>query len=260
MQIYRVGYDDFFRFANNHEMKQYFDTNHARCHEPMSQLIRRYNLQNKSVLSVGSASGYQEYCFYENGCSLTLCDIDEHHEIEPYLNTLKSRDDGLTFALGDARYLDSSKKFDIVFFSGFTPNELRNIYSTDIRRKMHNRYPFIRRFIDKPIWYKKPLMELVIEIVDNTLSPNGGLFIFQSYTSDTNASHPEFVAAVKNQLKSLGVMLLDVYYYENHPHVHLLVGIRSTNVPRFEHEITAFHGRGIQAGSVKKSFSYNNHQ
>lgn len=220
------------------EIKQYFVSSHARCHKPMVQLIERYRLQNKTVLSVGAAFGHQEYCFHEYGCSLTLCDIDEGHTIEPYLKTLKEGD--LTFALGDARDLDAGK-FDVVFFSGFTPNELENRHKSKIRR-----------FIGRQAWHDRPFIDVVIGIVDRSLA-KGGFLIYQSYGSHVDARRPEYIQAVKKQLQSLDIKLVDVYYYESHPHVHLIVGLRADNVPEFSHEITAFHGRGQQTGKAIRS-------
>lgn len=239
MHVYRVDYGGFFDFSDSPDIRPYFDRNHALSHEPMTQLIKRYGLQKKTVLSVGASFGYQEYCFYENGCALTLCDMDEGSTIEPRLKTLKAGD--LAYALGDVRELDAGK-FDAVFFSGFTPNELRNRHQGKLQR-----------FLGKPIWHDAPFHDIVIDAVDKSLAKDG-LFIFQSYASDVDASKPEYVSAVKRQLAPLGIGLVDLYYYETRPHVHLIIAARGKAPELQSGEITAFHGRGEQAGAVKKSY------
>lgn len=245
-----MAYDDFFSFSAKPDFKEYFDKTHALCHEPMSQLVRRYNLQGKSMLSVGTSFGIQEYCLYEHGCSLVLCDIDEGHGIEPYLQKLPAAAENyLTFVLGDARELDLQNKLDAVFFSGFTPNELRNakIYgaSNRVNRKLLRGWPT----------QEKPFDDTVIAITDRVVK-DGGLLIYQSYGSGVDARDRHYVQGIRNQLGEIGMQVAAVYYFDSYPSVHLVMAVRGDALEYLKQveknpEITMFHGRGMAGVNFK---------
>ena len=279
LRTYRVAHDDFFSFAAAPELKESFDMFYQRCKEPMRELIEMYGLHSKRVLSVGSSLGYEEYCFYENGCSLTFCDIDEHETIEPYLKKLQDSGerDTLTYFVGDAANLINvlDNRFDIYYVSSFTPNELRNRFMKRVYRM-----PYLGRFLDKTIgrlgmdflyrglWSwpqdKDVLMDLVIKIADSALD-HEGIFVYQSYASGVDARDSRYVESICRQLESIGIYLLTVYYFKNYPNIHLVIGFRGhlQEAMKFMNKVldrkalSAFHGRSltiVDPGGIGKAY------
>src|SRR5689334_12153240 len=75
IQRYRIRIGDFFdRRAESGD--DAFGRLIARCEEPIKQLIARYDLAGKSVLSIGAGEGFEEVWFARAGCPLTLIDIN----------------------------------------------------------------------------------------------------------------------------------------------------------------------------------------
>lgn len=279
LRTYRVAHDDFFSFADAPELRESFDMFYQRCKEPMRELIEKYGLHSKRVLSVGSSLGYEEYSFYENGCILTFCDIDEHKTIEPYLKKLPDagKKNALTYFVGDAGNLINvlEHRFDICYVSSFTPNELRNRYMKRVYRM-----PYLRRFLDKTIgrlgmdflyrglWSwphdKNALIDLVINIADSALD-HEGIFVYQSYASGVDARDSRYVNSIRRQLESIGIYLLIVYYFKNYPNIHLVIGFRGQlqdavkfmNEVRGRKALSVFHGRSlavVDPGEISKAY------
>lgn len=232
--------------------------------EPMNQLISRFNINSKTVLSVGSGLAFEEFWFYKSNCKLTLIDLDQHgsfsNELKKILHTKSNNT--LRYITDDANnlkeYLD--EKFNVVYFSGFTPNELRNRTIRWIYKK-----PYLGRPINKILkktnlhfeslsWpkNKKPFIDLVEKILDNSLDA-GGLFIFQSYASGVIANDEIYIDCIKKQLESIKARLLEVYCFNGYPNIHLIIALKESpnfsiqldNIIKKNSEITKFHSRGI---------------
>jgi hypothetical protein len=228
----------------------------------MSQLIERYEIRHKSVLSIGSSWGWEEYWLFQCRNSLHFVDIDEGKSIESYLQTLPSARNGdrLTFFVGDAsEYIGQcQERYDVVYISSLTPDELRRV--DIIRRCRDERYGsffslanhILRNGRLPPNWpdHEKPFMDLVMKYSESLR--DGGLFIAQLYAGGVNLKrNPHFIPLVEEQLRSVSVILLEVYYQTRRPWVNLIVGFKGTHqeATRFlkrinkNPTITAFHGR-----------------
>jgi hypothetical protein len=233
---------------------------------PMTQLVTRYRLQNKRILSVGSGVGLEEYWFWKNGGRLTLVDLDEHKSIEPLLREISQRpvrDDGkcLRFFIGDAQELSSRlfELFDVCYFSSFTPDETRR---AEIQRQF-----LASQSVKTQSWpqSEKPFMDLVIEILQRNLAPSG-FFISQSYYGGVDVlGNPHFITLMEEQLSSVGVQLLEVYYLQKAPGVILTIGFkgfRQEGLKLLESiaqnpQITRFHGRSPISNTAEKAFELN---
>lgn len=266
MPLYKVPYTKYFEFKDTQEIKTQFDIDKELCREPMNQLIEKYNLKSKKILSIGSAAGFEEYWFYKNDCTLTLLDYDEGNILESYLKKIptKENEDVLTYIIDDAnnfrKYL--TEKFDAIYFSGFTPNILanRSIYqkyqSSKIRRGLNlfSRKTKIDFLQKQAVWptNEKPFVDLIMKILESILGI-GGLFIYQSFGSYIDSRSINYIESVKEQLDSINIRLLDAYYLINEPHVRLIIGYKDSlseakkfaNEIRKNPDINKFHGRGI---------------
>lgn len=230
--------------------------------DPMNQLIHRYRLRGKSVLSIGCGLAYEEYWFSKNGCSLTLIYIDEKEIIEPRLKELPpggSGQESLLYFIGDAgEVCPTLGKFDVCYFSGFTPDELRrqDIVSQHVERASDDRHPS---------WPKdaQPFCSLVMDVLRANLAV-GGLFIHQSYCGGPDLqANPHFLVLAQEQLRTVGVELIEAYYLADSPGVKLMVGYRGSEVEAVAFarkissrpELTTFHGRAdVASHSVVKAF------
>lgn len=90
--VYIVPYEEY--FANFDPL---YIEYRQKSTKAINQLVERYNIKRKSLLSVGASLGNEEYWFYKNGCSLNFVDIDEHQIIEKYLTNLPECNEGLVF-------------------------------------------------------------------------------------------------------------------------------------------------------------------
>ncbi len=234
------------------------------CKEPMTQLIRKYNLQGKKVFSKGPSFGHECYWFHKNGCSLTFVDVDEAKFIEPYLKTLppSSSPDCLTFFIGDAfKYLRkgySKREFDVFYVSSFTPGELRRRdiqaeYSPLYKKAInHLSYKMLNKKFFRT-WPKAayPFMDELMDLIAQNLK-DSGLFIYQSYAYGVDVkSNPHFVRLAESQLKENGVILLKVYCLKAVPQDTLTIGFKGTEAETLNYlkkikknkDILTFHGR-----------------
>ncbi len=190
--LYRISHDEYFAGL---AADTSFVRDKEKVRDTMNQLISRFNISGKRILSVGPGLGYEEYWFFKANCRLVFVDIDEYGSLEPYLKTLKpSGDSGacMEYYIGDARdfYAEYRDSFDVCYFSSFTPDELRrgriqNSYVGRFSAHPLLRYPlskipyFERSF--QHTWPRKeyPFMGLVISMAQDLLA-DGGLFVSQS--------------------------------------------------------------------------------
>jgi len=101
MNVYRINYDDYYQAWLEAYAGEFLLNSGT-----IRQLLKRYDLDHKKVLSVGPGVGIEEYWLYkQGGCALTFVDRDEHRSIEPYLRALPpagSNERALTYFVGDA--------------------------------------------------------------------------------------------------------------------------------------------------------------
>ena len=258
MSLFEVDGEDFFSmFEGSQDL---FDLSE----ESMNQIINRFDIKSKTILSVGSGRAFEEFWFYKNNCKLTLVDLDEHDSFKKKLEKIPNTEsvETLRYITDDANNLKkyTDEKFKIVYFSSFTPNELRNRDVCWIYKK-----PYLGRLIDKIFrktnlnfkslsWPKdkKPFIDIIEKLLENHLA-DGGLFIFQSYASGVMSNDLTYIDCIKQQLESIDIKLLEVYCFNAYPNIHLIIGLKkshnssyqSENVIKTAFKITKFHSRGI---------------
>jgi len=267
LAIYRIDYEEFFSCLHNPTQKESFEKHKELCREPMNQLIKKYNLHSKKVLSIGPGLAFEEYWFFKNGGSLTF--ISDQEIFSNSKINLEKQNNHLAYIIDDAKNFKNylTDTFDVVYFSSFPPNELTN-------RTIRHKYQFsiVRRglnllsrktkinFLQKQWTWphnEKPFIDFVMEIMETVLG-TGGLVIHQSYASDIDTRSINYIDRVKEQLDSINIRLLAVYYFIDRPHVKLIIGyknnlseaIKFATKIKNNPEINSFHGRGI--ANIKK--------
>lgn len=212
---------------------------------PMQDLIKRYDIRGKKVLSIGPGECRQEYWFSFDKNSLLLVDIDEGGELEPRLlraESSKDRDstETVSFALGDARRLNDYlvEPFDVLLSFSFTPDEYH-------RTKVQNDN---KKHIFQSTWPigAQAFSPLLCEMFKQL--PEGALLLSLSYCGGPDATSLTYLASVKDTLNAQGMKFLEAYVLKSSPGVHLVVAQKGLNfqsdIPYNEHSLSTIHPRG----------------
>ena len=278
MTIYHLNAKDYFDNLFDERFDEYSRPyyEYTRYENAMTQLIEKYNLQNKMILSIGSGYGVEEYWFYKTGSSLFLVDIDEQTAIERNLKKLPLNDiqeSTLTYFIEDANvYLQkySERKFDAIFFSSFTLDEQRRGKIKDDYAINKNRTVFSRiknKIIsDNNIWPKDKLLysDLSMDLAKKNLKI-GGFFISQSYCAGVDyKNNPYIIDIVKHQFAQNGMTLLKIYCWKTLPAISLTIGLMNQNLNvkkyldriRNNKDISQFHARA-DAGDRRIDLIYD---
>jgi hypothetical protein len=235
MRCYRVPPDLF--------AAQFPDYDHDRHRLAIGELIDRYDIRNKRVLALGSASAFEERWFVELGDNeLTIIDIDEHGSAE---QMLQSAPPGrMRYIVGDALVVDPGPH-DVLYASGFTPDERRrrSLITVD-----HGSYMEFWRF-----WWGPFHPGLIAHA--RRLSP-GGLMIVQSigYSLDVD-DHWQYVPACRLQLALNGLRLLEVWRFVETTGVMLYVAQkRGGRRPSMKSPLTMFHARAAAREPIERIY------
>lgn len=233
MKIFTVNIDAYYSGLEEHALN---------VKETMEQLIAKYDLRNKEVLSIGPGLGMEEYWLYKQGCQLTFVDIDQHGTIETYLQRLPASTAGqkLMYYLGDAYdYLKSccEHKFDVLYTSSLTNDEL-------------HRKAIMDKYTAWPIG-AFPYLDVIENLAKESVRQDG-LFIHQSYSGGVNVkTNPQFIDSIKQQLAGAGFVLVKNYIFQSAHGVLLTIGYKGSkqdaitfaNTIKRNPEISRFHGR-----------------
>lgn len=234
------------------------------CEPTIGQLICRYNLNNKKILSLGAGAGFEEYWMANAGCELTLVDISP--EIETYVASLPLEAEAptLTYVFADAGVYVSSlpePEFDILYVSSFHPDELRReqIQAEFCKTRTAEQ---ARLYVTWPA-ATNPYHESIVKAF--TTVKEGGLIILQHYRGGAYLSHnAHYLRDMANQLHGRGAILLEVFCFRRSPAHALVVACKTRDDAtartlmqdlRKRPTITTFHGRyhdiGIKTDVVK---------
>lgn len=242
-----------------------FERDRGLTEQSMKAVIDRYHLAGTSVLSIGCGSGYEEFWFWESGCSLTLVDLDQHAAIEPYLKTIPSPaspEDTLTFYVGLAQELPrGAGQFDVCYLSSFTPDEfhrrdvqLRQPLNVAIRA-LRGVSRFVKFLPHLPYRWPSdtaPISDLVIDAVTQYVR-DGGLILSQSYYYGVDVlANPRFVSQLCMQLSSHGFCLEDLHCQTQRPDISLLAARRGTHQEPRSGALPKFCGRFEQFGPAHR--------
>lgn len=257
--VYKVSATDFYnpRIWLNESVCGLAKTVHIQaCSEPMRQLIKRYDLSNCNILSVGPGRAHEEFWFNESGAQLTLVDLCQNFDSDDmpsFLKTLSAINNGLTYIVGDCAEFTKTYKgsqFDVIYLSSFEPDELRR---EDIQLRFRETRSEEQRMAAPYVTWPKdefPFMDMVMATIP--LLKDGGLFFHQSYRGGADVvENPGFVEAMRTQLQQNGVELAELYCFRKSPGIILLVGIKGDQVSALSSlreiqkrpELTTFHGR-----------------
>lgn len=260
MSTYQVKGSDYFeglprgvRFSSSETWTGTAE-NILRCSEPIRQLVSRFGLVGKTVLSLGAGTGFEEATMYRLGCRVILNDLDvPHHGIEPYLRSLTSSPGGdLTFHIEDAAQTISryENEIDVLYVSSFHPDEMRR---ADIQEEhLSRRFPPRTRQILSRVVRRLPVVSwptdadpycpLLMDALSTVRSE--GLVIFQHYCSGVNfKKDPHYLGALGRQLAQNGCVLLEAYCYRSNPSIQLIVGRKASGRAVNGPPSTMFHGR-----------------
>jgi hypothetical protein len=222
--------------------EQFPDFNHESHRIAIGQLIERYGIRNKRLLSLGGGSVFEERWFVTLGANaLTVIDIDEHKSAESRLRT--GEPGPMKYIVGDALNFDAGEH-DVLYLSSFTPDEMR-------------RYDFIapkdgpRRF-----WRIEwdPFHPAVMQHASR-LTP-GGLMIVQSIGYSLDAvGHPQYIPACQRQLAENGFDLIELWRFQKTVGVMLYVAQkRGGQRPPLQAPLTAFHSRAAAREPIERLY------
>lgn len=220
--LYSVSIDTFKDQAENQPYS-------PRIREAVDQLVRRYGLKNKSILSLGSRFGREEYWLAKLGENrLMLVDIDEQGDLQPILR--KAEPGELKYFIGDAAQLPGDEQFDVLFLSSFAPDEF---YRAAILKDHGGIWPSGGR----------PFCDLTMRFAGRL--PRGGILIIQSFYSGVDCDvSPEFIPSCDAQLHAAGLDLVEQYRFSHWHGINLFVIARGDVGFPLDCEIDIFHGRG----------------
>ena len=193
----------------------------------MTELVRRYGLAGRNLMSVGSGMPVEELAMLRCGMAGALCfDIDESGSLRQTLANAARGDGTIVYVLDDFTKVQpvDLPKVDVLYFSSFTPDELRR---GAISRERTARY-LAGDGDGDPNWPAgtSPLHESVLKASELYLR-DGGIFIVQSYNSGIGVtSNPSYVEDWRETLQSNGISLLEAYHFVSAPGVTLWVGFK----------------------------------
>ena len=253
-----------------------------RSRKPIGELVERYGLAGRSVVSVGASGGHEEYWLHAAGCPLTLVDLDEDGAIEPYVARLSEAESGprdLTYVIGDgiAWARSGPEQAHLLYLSSFTPEELRRrevnaagaAATGALRRKAvgginyaaartigRRLLPGVRTWPPDAPAFGEPIEALATGIVEP-----GGLFACQSYATPVDVlDNPHLVELTRRQLAEWGFQMLALYAFVPWwSATTLVVAYRGTPQEAAAYrreiadrpELTDFHGRSEVPRSIR---------
>lgn len=257
----------------------------------MTQLIKRYLLSHKEILSIGAGAALEEYWFLNNEDNkCTFIDIDESNSLLPRLEKLQGKalqlDHFLNKNNNSMQFLEYyicdfldlikrglKKKFDVLYYSGFTPDELRRLsimeeFIVEREKNKENEEIVENKENEEIVDLNWPASALPLHpALESSLYfiKKRGLFILQSYCSGIELQYnPSYIKNLKKQLRRNGFYLLDIYNFIVAPGVNLFVAYKGTHkeASNFysqisKNEITHFHGRAQVDNAAVKFYSFD---
>lgn len=231
MQSYRVASSQYFA-----PYLEGFGWEFEQTRGPMCRLVDRYQLRGKRVLSIGPGIGSEEYWLWRHGgCALTFVDSDEHNSIEPALQALPAAGDELpeaevlSYFIGDAAALSRfAEPFELIYISGFTPEELRRrqiqleTVGTGLRGALH-------RLCLRPSWpAERPVLsDFTLRFVADCLAEDGMLLLQEYYAPIDCTANGHMIRICQEQLRGEGIELLEHHHSSDRPWVRLWTARRA---------------------------------
>lgn len=216
---------------------------HARIGTAIHQLVHRYGLAGRSVLSLAGGKCDEERFLLGHGVQLTVIDIDEHGTIEP--NLAQAEPGPVRYLIADASAAGELGPFDVLYSSSFTPDELRR--DAIVHRTAgpdHARMVAANGHYEWP-WWEEPFHPTLMRLAGQ-VKP-GGLVIIQSYYGGLDTLiHRYYLWACDRQLAAAGLELRELYRFRTTIGVCLYVATRGPRALPLASPLTLFHGRAPQ--------------
>jgi hypothetical protein len=231
MQKFRVSADDFYRV---------FSEEAPRIDACMGELIERYDIRGKSVLSIGAGAAREEQQFALAGNDLLLIDIDEQGSLQMRLQEMQESR-GLEYWIGDATEFEQGVgTHDVVYLSGFTPDEARRSAIVKNNAGVGRSWnPLVDPF--HPV-----VMQYAASLRDN------GLLIIQSYCGSIEIGwNPDYLSACRRQLGEAGLHLLEIHRFRDAYGVLLYTAVKGKSRIAPATKISKFHGRANPQATVR---------
>jgi hypothetical protein len=159
-----------------------FQKNIRDCELPVKQLIDRYNIKNKKVLSLGCGNGFEEFHFTNYGNSIVLSDADlPYGNIRPWVEECSvQHNTGLVFSIEDCKDVSNRysnlPEFDVIYISSLHPDEAYRGRTQSAYIKS-NIFKVLATF---KTWPKVDYYSEFVTQVFSILKP-GGIVIMQHY-------------------------------------------------------------------------------
>lgn len=234
------------------------------CRKPINELIARYDLAGKSILSLGAGEAFEEFWYSEAGCRLTLNDINPAYENAlSRLAPAAPPSPNLDYVVGDAaEFLRGNREhFDLLYVSSFHPDEIRRekIQQEFIRGYMRHWLRIVswvgRRFGFRhsiASWPRdaQTYVDTLFHAFEHVRP--GGMIIFQHYRGGVSLdSNPHYVEDVASQFSQRGATLLEVFAFRKSPGNILVVASKENEIDAAQSmkrilqrpPLTVFHGR-----------------
>lgn len=236
MQTYSCDPDVFFDVADPGGMRR------EEVRDTINHLADCYSLDGKTVLSVGAGRACEEYHLMKRGCRLHLVDNNGEGTVaDPVMRSMTDRDTGLLYTLGDFRRYKGDQSADVLYFSGYYPDEARREF---IYRKLPGPHAIKWRLLG-------PFSRSVMRAT-RALKP-GGLLLVQSYYGGVEMKdHQDYIRACESQLSRAGMTLMDVYCFSRTTGVKFFAAIKGKPIQRGE--LARFHGRARSNEAIMRVY------
>ena len=179
MKINYINKDLFFSSKNPFPD---FQNNKKNSKRPMLEIINRYDIKNKKILSIGSGNAFEEYYFTEFNNFVSLSDADlPYGSITPWIKKCRVEyNSKLIYDVEDWEKIPKKYKnkptFDVIYISSLHPDELYR------GRVQYNwvKNNLLKTLVSLKTWPKKNFYSKQMELLLPLLK-NNGLLIIQHY-------------------------------------------------------------------------------
>jgi hypothetical protein len=214
--------------------------------DPMEQLADWAEVDATSaVCSVGGGWGYEEVVFFNRGAHISILDIDEYRVLRPLAEGGYFRMNDGPADSGSERSIElmirdfsrglPTRKFDVIYVSSLTPNDLRlgdmirfrgrTAFNAFLNRSAQLAGMLLgRRWRFFPPW-EEPILPSLARFAEEVLSPGGRLLI-KFYACPPVTRSRWYIPSLKRQLARHGFALVSVIRNDSVHQRHALLAVK----------------------------------
>jgi hypothetical protein len=229
------------------------DSYEHRVEIAMSNVIKRYELSGKNILSLASGAAFEEYWMLRAGNRVTCVDDFSDHRGISRVQAATTAKESSAF-----RYVKSDfyafvaqsepEPFDVCYISSFPPDEYAR---EEIQAAYRARLTQDEKFSSYKSWpdgmppFLQPMMD-----ARKLISP-GGLLLIQSYRGGVDIKeNRHYPGMIEEQMAKNDLALLEIHYFRQSPGIVLIAAAAGLGHQQQWRErldraapITEFHGR-----------------